>query len=283
MPHERILYGTPPKKSKHKIPHRIFLVFFIFFLAFGAALWGVIYIFRYPAWQIRHIEVTGTETLDSELLTDALRRELSGHFLFIIPKGSFFVAHTGPLSRTLAGRFLKIQSLSLAKYFPDTLRVRVVERRLWGIFCNNFSSESPETSEENASCAYLDTAGYAFESAPDSQGALIIKIRSDGARPDAGREVVPSHAAQKMQDAARGLRERFGVEVIGYELISKLPSEFRVLTDGGFRIYFNFDDDLENTFRVLKALWEEEVRDKKDRLLYIDARFGNKVFYKLRQ
>ena len=106
------------------------------------------------------------------------------------------------------------------------------------------------------------------------------EIKGDwlGEKPQAGIVL----AAENSETVYFKPKEKLNLNVIGYQLFSKIPGEIRVTVSDGFKIYFNRDDDLENAFVVIKTVLEEEIKEKRSRLDYIDARFGNKVFYKLR-
>lgn len=281
MAHDRIFYNAAAKKTQRRnFGRRMMLVTLILiFIALNAS---GLYAIRHPRWQISRVEISGLETLDKETIIASLKNEISGNYFFFAPKASFFLIRTQTLSSQLANKFLKIESLSIAKKFPDTINVSLKERKLWGIFCNNLSAEkNPEPPSDN-SCVFIDTNGFAFGQAPDSRGSLIVKIKSDGSPPNTGNQIIPKDMARTMQYVSREIASRMTIETTGYELITKLPSEFRAITADGFRIYMNRNDDFENTFRVLAALFQGELKDKKTNLAYIDARFGNKVFYKMK-
>lgn len=281
MTRDRIVYDAGNKQSgRQNYKRRFFGAAMLLILA--AVIYGAVYAIRYPRWQISRIEIAGTETLDKDALADFLKDKIGGNRVFFAPKSSFFLIRTENLSQVIASQFLKIDSIEIRKKFPDTISISLRERKLWGIYCNNLSPNEDSEERGDAACAYIDTRGFAYGTAPDSRGSLIVKIKSDGTPPGIGSQIISEDAAEKMRHFSRELKTRLDIETVGFELLAKLPAEFRAVTADGFRIYVNRDDDFENSFRVLSALFQGELKNKKENLAYIDARFGNKVFYKLK-
>lgn len=232
---------------------------------------------RLPAWQIIKIEVRGIETLSAEEIKSSVRDLLRGEYATLIPKSSFFLAQSEAIGQSLKKQFLRIAAVDVHKEFPDELQISVQERKLWGIFCNDLLEKN-----DNTQCFYIDTNGVGYERAPRSIGSLILKIHSDQEELLLGEYIIEEPLARRMQFISAELKRAFGIETIGYMFLSRLPREIRVVTADGFQIYFNREDDFRNTFRVLKTVLEEEIKEKRPTLEYIDLRFGNKVFYKLR-
>src|SRR3989344_6165607 len=237
------------------------LVLFLF-LAFVA---GAIYILQLPEWQIRKLEISGLEVLEEEEIRAVIFGEISVNYAPFILKSSFFLVNGEKIGRALAQKLPRIEMVTVDKSFPDKLSVRIKERELWGIFC----------SVQN--CAYIDKNGVLYEEAPSSQGSLILKITSDVESVSVPSKALDDLTVEKMEFLSSGLKEKLNLNVIGYQLFSKIPGEIRVTVSDGFKIYFNRDDDLENAFVVIKTVLEEEIKEKRSRLDYIDARFGNKV------
>lgn len=266
----RIVYAPINSSKKEPWPSRkaLFGALAVFlFLIFAA---GSVYALQLPEWQIRRLEISGLEVLGEEEIRVRILSEISGNYAPFIPRSSFFLVRGKEINNTLVNEFPRIEIVSVDKKFPDTLSIQIKERKLWGIFC----------SVQN--CAYIDKNGVLYEEAPSSQGSLILKIASDAESFSIPSKILDDLTVGKMEFLSLGLKEKLNLNVIGYQLFSKIPGEIRVTVSDGFKIYFNRDDDLENAFKVIKTVLDEEIKEKRGRLEYIDARFGNKVFYKLR-
>lgn len=269
----RIVYTprTTSSRAKKFFSFRVWFFAVVLFLLLGGVSVGVLSGLRLSHWQIQKLSFSGLEVLKEEEIEDEIRRALSGTYFFLIPQSSLFVAHTEALAENLLNKFPRIEDVTVTKKFPDTLEVSIVEKKLFGIFCGR------ET------CAYIDRSGFAYETAPHASGALILKIKSDAPGGIAGQHVVDRQLIERMVFLSEKMQQDLGVVAVGYELVSNVPREIRAETNQGFKIFFNRDDDFENVFRVIKKVLTEEIKDKISKLEYIDARFGNKVFYKMKK
>lgn len=237
----------------------------------GGAFAGAIYVLRLPQLQIREIAFSGLGVLDKEDLERNIKDMLSGEkYWRLLPRSSIFLASTKDIALNLQKSFPRIERVSVKRSFPDKLEVVVKERGLFGIFCGP------------SFCAYIDSSGYAFDGAPSFSGSLITKVRSDGEDAKVGQNAVDPKFMERIVFLGMEIRRLLEATSVVYELSSKTPREVSVVTDEGFKILFNRDDDFANVFRVLETLLEEEIKEKRDRLDYIDVRFGNKAFYKLK-
>lgn len=284
MSSARIIY-TPPDERIVKRPRSKFTIFVSLGTVFLiAVIVGFVFVVRMPKFRIQNIRVDGTVTLSSDEIKEELFRNMGGYYFFLIPKDSIFFLHTKKLELILKDKFPRIYEVFLKSEFPDRLVIFLREREMWGIFCKspevedrtqNFSSVS-----EYVICAYIDRSGFAYEAAPRSEGYLIKKIKSDTPNIKVGMQLVDKKLIDQLDFLRDGLKN-INLVVVEYELLSEVKTEMRLAVADGFKILFRKDSDLENALTILQTVLNEEIKDRKNRLEYIDLRFGNKVFYKM--
>lgn len=264
----RILYIPRERPRRRRFSISIKSIFAVVgAVVFSAVIVGAIYVLRLPQLQIKEIRFSGLEALVEKELTDAIWKKLEGEYVFFIPRRSIILAGGNALGGELQSVFPRIKNVSLRKVFPRTLEISVEERKIFGILCGQ------------SQCAYIDISGFAYETAPNSTGSLILKIQSDVDEITVGSQAVEPVLMERFGLLGEELK-KIGLEVIGYEISQKNPRDIRAKTSEGFEIIFNRDDDFQSIFRVLKSVLDEEIRDKRSKIEYIDLRFGNKVFYK---
>lgn len=234
------------------------------------------FVLRLPSVQISVIAISGLETIDERAVRERIVYGITGSRLLFLPRSSFLLADTAALAEDLRAAFPAIAEARIEKVFPRSLAVAVTERTFWGIACNTLQETAPRQ------CVSLDTTGYAYADAPRPQGNLIVVVETDHAKLQAGRQQIERLLMEQMSALRGGIRQAIGLEVLRFELKERVPDEIRVRTADGFMIYFRRDDDFADVFRVLKKVLDAEIGDRRAALDYIDARFGNKVFYKLR-
>lgn len=267
-------YKKPRKPFLGKESWQMGIVVFGLLVLLG----GGVYLLRLPQWQISEFEISGLNVLTTEEIGNVIRGVLGGSRLFLFPRSSFFLASSGAVVSGLQKAYPRIKQVSVKKEFPDKLNIFIAERALWGIFCSSLS----EKKESPQQCVYVDETGFAYEYAPSSQGSLIMKIKDDRTVSVPAQLVDPALMAQ-MIFSAQEIEKATRVEVTGYELSSKIPREFWLETNEGFKLFLNRSDDVSKTLNILKTVLEEDIKEKRSRLEYIDLRFGNKVFYKFRK
>ena len=195
-----------------------------------------------------------------------------------------------------------MEHVRVTKHYPDSLKINLSERKLFGIVCNDL--EEDELKKENTSasttvlisevslgnggvrekiiqCAYIDKNGFAYTEAPNSSGTLIVRIAVNQETITIPSPLIDSSLIATMAGLIEKLPDAAGVGVARFELFSQMVSEFRVKTSAGYTLFFRRADDLENALHVLKTVLED-IKERRNQLEYVDLRFGNKVFFKMK-
>ncbi len=271
MSESRIIY-TPRPEMRGGYPCRKKLLGMMIFLSVAVVLGGAVYLLRLPELQIREIRISGNNTLVAGDLEAAVAAKLSGEYLFLLPKRSIFLVSGGEIEEYLRLKFPKIKEVDAERKFPREILVNLEEREFWGIFCSG---------PNEARCVYIDETGFSYAGAPESSGSLLRKVKSDDLiGPEVGVSILEKSRVELLDELARRVEQTIGSGATGYYLFSALPREIRLETNEGFQIFFETGGDWENTFQVLKRVFEEEIKDKRSKIEYVDLRFGNKVFYR---
>lgn len=275
---ERLVYQ--PKRKTGSRPHLRARVVRWLFLG-GIALSALVYMPHIPQLQIEVIEVEGVDEKTvlgiQEFVIDALIGRVGG----VVPRRMFFAIGSTRLAERIGHEFPKLKEVRVRKRFPDSLAIQASERELFAILCNDKERDTPSASVP-VKCAYLDADGIAYSAAPVFAGRLILKIRTDFEEVGIGREVVAPALIEKLRFITSALTSKMGIAVESVELSERVPSEFRVAAADGFHLFFRVEDEYENAFRVLGRVLEDEIGDRRAKVDYIDLRFGNKVFYKMK-
>ena len=279
----RILYVPSEPKThrqkrlkRHRRTRRG-LLFFILIIVLAILF---LYLIRLPAAKIEKIEIAGLKTLDKIALESFTRARLNGSYAMLIPRSSIIFAKTNSLEKELSAEFPQIETVTVEKKFPKGLRISVQERNFFGIFCPTSNNSEPELLPK---CAFIDAQGHAYEEAPRSSGSLLVKIYKDVSEIQLGAVVLDASLMREMQFLKDELKKKNGLEIVSYHFFSRVPREIRVETANGFKLWFDRTKNLSESFKVLKTVLEQEIKDRRQELSYIDLRFGNKVFYKYKK
>lgn len=280
----RIFYIPKERKytQKRKKTYNLWMIVGMGFCIIFFVL--TIVIVRSRVFQIQKISINGLNAIREEDVRKEINSALVGsyvaglvsyRFLFAVPTQRIVdaIKHTFPL----------IAEVYVEKKFPDTLTINVKERTMFGIVCNDaVKTEALPEEQVNIQCAYMDTEGIAYASAPRTIGFLILKISTDSAEIAIGKQTIDPAMMQRIADINVKLPSIIGSPVTGYQLLHNAPREVRAISRIGFSVIINRDDDLDHALSVLDAILKKEIGSKRKHLDYIDLRFGNKVFYKFR-
>lgn len=271
---DRILYTA--REPKRRIQHHSKKFFWFSFCAILLILLMAVfvYVLRMPNWRIQEIELSGLKVLGAEEVKVKIKETIGGEYIYFLPRNSFFLLNTASLADFLRGGFPRIETVAVDKKFPDLLRVSVKERQPFGIFCNLVATSTPVLP-----CVYVDRTGFAYETAPSSSGSLFIKIKSNLPEARVGEKIDPQ-LMDEILSLGEQLKKRIDLEAVDYEFYSNNPRELKVKTSDGFKVIFMRGEDWNKVFHALKTVLNQEIKEKRSRLEYIDLRFGNKVFYR---
>ncbi|OGZ95136.1 MAG: hypothetical protein A2847_00600 [Candidatus Sungbacteria bacterium RIFCSPHIGHO2_01_FULL_50_25] len=267
----RIVYMRRSERARK--PSRKRKIAFIFFAFLLCALAGSsVYLLRHPALQVTDISVVGLRRVLPAEIELKIREELSGNFFYVIPRSSIVLFSASALEGTLKSAMPRLASLHITREFPSKISVEAREREFWAVFCAG----------EGGECGYMDRTGFVYESAPQSSGSLILSVRKDTGSVGIPSQAIEPALAEQFADAVRVLKEEIGEDGESFFIFSELRDEFRIKVRSGYTLYIKRDDEFKNTIAILKTFLEKEAGENRKDLDYIDLRFGNKIFYKLK-
>lgn len=270
-------YRKPYKaKKKKSILKNRFLWLGILILAIFS---GIFYLICFHSFfQIKVIEISGNEKVSTESLENLLNEKISQKFLFL-PSQSIFLTHFNEIKKEILRDFPQVSETELKRKLPHTLLLQIKEREPVALFC------------QADKMFFVDKEGIIFESLDlnmTKQGFPTLKKEVDG-EINLGEKIIEEEQLAKILEVESKLKnqlkilteeERSSFSTFVDTLVIEeilVVSEIRldVKTSEGFKIYFNFKEDLDWQLTKLRAVLEEEVPpEKRKDLEYIDVRFG---------
>lgn len=278
----------------------------LFIAGIGVAMLALaglgVYALRLPRWHITTVEVRGVHVLSADEIRKQLVGALNGMYFGFIPRKNYFFTNTESLAADLARIYPRIASVRVNKEFPRTLIATIEERKFWGMYCVRPADEEFRTASSTETgmpasvatasvvslapppqkCAYLDKTGFAFEEAPYSSGALIIKIIGTGSDIPLNQTVVVPEMLSVVEAFSRAMRDEARIAITGFEFVPQVASEIHLMTQEGFRIWVDVSDDPSRVARTLNVVLAREIGERRKELEYIDLRLGGKVFYRMK-
>jgi len=238
----------------------------------GVVVGGVVYLLRYPAWQITEISLSGFERVAPADIETKIQEDLRGSRALVLPRSSYFLFDSAASEEKILKDFPRLESIQIRKEFPSKISVVAKEREFWAIYCAG----------ESGRCGYSDRTGFVYEEAPVSTGSLILTVFRDTGAVEIPSQSLERALVEKFILFGELLKNETDEEVESFILSGGLDDEFRARVREGFLLYVKRDDDFVRVTKTLKIFLEKEIGEKKRSLEYVDLRFGNKIFYKSR-
>lgn len=294
----KLLYARRLPSRSYKI---IILIVLVFLLA-GALAYGLYYLLHLPYWQITHISVSGTKSLHESDVESAVGEYLNGSLFHVVPKTNYFFVRPGSLETVLLEKFPRILNVHVHRKFPSSLAISFAERDMWAFYCNDslFAKEKNDYDRSSRAsstvlvvleskkqsphpCFYIDETGRVIDSAFEYQGSLFetfFEKRSED--PWLGERVLSDADIAFFRAARDAYKNNIGAEVVSFEKTDALPDDYILFTEEGWHVLVPRSADLSLSAKNIKTLLDSVVKGDRSRLWYIDARFGNKMFFKLK-
>jgi len=250
-------------RSGHDSRMRIFCS-----IGFIAIVVGIIYVFVYsPFFRISRVTVSGATATDPVRIESVVSQTLGGYDYYIVPKDNYFYVNTIGINNYLMTKFSNLISANAKKKF-GRLDVAVVERQpTYRLIIGDKSY-------------FLDQEGKGLCEAAVGEGDALVALSNASVDFKAGKPMVQSGWLQAVSDLHKYFATQVGIRDQLYKL-DAINSDIEVVTVEGWSAIFDPQSDIKDQLKTLtSALAGKFNRDDRKKLLYIDARFGDKIFYK---
>lgn len=300
------------KKRRRALKIKIFIILFLLV----ALLIGSVFVLRVPELNIdtENFEIKGNKIIDTEFLEKTIKEELAGYYFYFIPKTSVLLFPKNKIEARLADDFKRLEKIKVSIKDKKVLELVVTERKATYTWCGEdiFSYAEVESTDEileKRKCYFMNEEGYVFGEAPYFSGDVYLKFF--GPLSGAEEEDKTSDEISDSQDIVefdpKGkyfLPDKFSRIVFFLDSIKSMnlkPASFVVMPDDEVELYlaseippphtpkviFKTDADLMKVAENLQASISTEplksdLKNKYSSLLYIDLRFGNKIYYKFK-
>lgn len=215
----------------------------------------------------KEVSIRGIENLKKEELEFSVREFLKTPFFFNSKK----------LIASLKTSFPRIAEVNVRRnFFQKTLHLEIQERKPWALWCPETESNKVE-----ATCFYIDNSGIVFQKAPLFFGDLILKIFDEREMTvKIGEPFLETRHVINLQNFTRRLNDTYKTRTV--EIRTTVDLAFWLTTTAGWRIVLDSETDIDRALENLDIFLTSAIKDQVENLDYLDLRFKDKGFYKLR-
>lgn len=238
-------------------------------------------------WRITEIKIIGAASVPEDTIRTVALQKLQGNYFFVYARDNSFLFSENEVEQELLSALPPLKTAIATRTDTHTVTIEVSERKPYVLWCGEeFSVETSGLSQ----CWFTDNTGFIFDRAPTfSEGVyeevygVIEKKNTD--TPLGG--TLPMNRFKNADNLAQAL----GTEIAEpLRTVFKGDDEFEIILHGNTvypmlanaKLLFK-DTVLPSTIvKNLRAALQKEFPDGaplKKKLLYIDMRFGNKIFF----
>jgi|GEM_PF-2216420 len=262
-------------------------------LAVLGALGGWIWFIGFsPTFRIDEIEILGNEGIPDWEVRDAVTDALKERRWLIMPQTSLLIASEAAIEEALNERYV-LESLTVSKHPPRKLTVEIKERVSAVLLQMPDGRQGLVDLQGTVTRLYrpeeaLDVVRKLGPSLEEQTGArktqypVLFDERDE--RLELREEALGPNVVQAAIDLPGLFEERFDRAPYFEEarIDGKDAQTIRVRTSEGWSIYLDAAQDLRGQLLNAEVVLRTKVGAQRPQLDYIDVRFGEKVFFKLR-
>lgn len=276
----------------------VMILLLLFFVAGG----GVSYSDR---WRIDRIDIVGAKAVSTEEIHALVKEKLLGNYFFAYARENSFLFPREEIERVLLDTFPRLKTVSVGRIGAHTIVVTVSERKPYALWCGETrkNAELTRTDAErirgdveergkgiDIECRFIDDTGFVFDRAPVFSEGVYLAVYGavvGGKVGDPLRGTLPVSRFASANTFTKLIRAELG-EPIRVEMKEEGESEIVIRTSAtypflaGVAVRFKDGENsmtlMNNLRAAIIAQFPENIGPKK-KLLYIDMRFGNKIFF----
>jgi cell division septal protein FtsQ len=255
-------------KKRRKVKTVKMVVFGILFICI---LGGVISIVRLPTFTISEIQVKGLQSASTQDVINEIDTKIGGNYALVLPKKNIFFYPKDKIKSDLLNKFSTFADVSIRTIDTNKLEITVVEKNAIAVSCK---TEGAIIDKSFIDCFFIDHNAKAFQSIvgePDQSLPRYVDLNVNTTSTMLSLNAMDQ--VKKVSDYLSG--KNLVTEFI--KIADLKGVEFKIINNGKIKISIPFNDDF---MSVLDTALNTKLLAGNAKFEYIDARFGNKVFFK---
>jgi cell division septal protein FtsQ len=249
------------------------------------ALWSAVAVFLLVAlaagvtWvpyvRIQKVDISGTQSVSKDAVLKTVQEKIAGGYGFIFARSNIFLYPKHEIENTLLSQYPVFKSVTAHAQNLQTLSVDVTERQPAALWCGNGSTTD---------CSIMDGGGVVYAPAVTLSGdAFVTYMGSTTGQAQYPRQYLTQHMFEALTAFVNELGKQVQDDNIR-EVAVDTNGDTRVYFQNDFLLIFSLNDDTAKTLaRFSLALTSASfTAHKLSDFEYLDLRFGDKLYYKLK-
>jgi len=257
------LGASPVKNILAKLPPKFWMFLFVLIVLFILIIW-------LTGWanflQIKNIEIRGSSLIPASAIENITRERLNKKRLFFIPEAGLIIYNTKALSSDIKAIY-PLDKIKIVKRLPGTLIIEITEKTPVAVWfeADNFYE--------------IDKDGWILSTTEGDSKDMPI-IYNNGLPAVDGKKIKDK---EKIIDFATRLSPIIKAKLPNLEIkeiaCDNEVNSLKIALAKGPLLYFSIVDSPELQMDRLSLLLHSEIKDRFEKIRYIDLRFGDRVYY----
>ena len=280
----------------------------LFFVFAAAVFYGLVFS---PFFRIDNIFIQGAAKEYGGQIKQIAEQKLSAKIFWRIPVANQIFLPDKEIAEEVLDRFPEIKTVDIkTSLAAHSLTMDLEVRQPAVIWCrvlppDNLFTVSSSTDEALQSfetrslpdvekCFFADNEGFIFRPAPVLSGGAVpivyeqlsrsIRDAALGRTHDLSiKDVVFNSKALNFILEAKKQLNAANLSLTDFIVSAQTLGDLEILAPDGWKIILSLDKSPTAQINALRRVLEEEIKDKRSQLEYVDLRVENRVYYKLRQ
>lgn len=225
--------------------------------------------------RVSEVAVSGAQTLSVGAVESFVRQQLEGSYGYVLPKDNIFLYPKARIRQELLAAYPVLASADVHARDFHTIAVVLVERAPRALWC----PEPPHS----ADCLFIDERGVAYGEAPSFSEPVYTVYGGPLPEGPLPKQFLSEDEFQALSALVDAVVQKLSGEKLQDVLVDAQGDVHMRFTDG-FVLKFALREQGGDVFeRLTLALTAEPLASRTlAQFEYLDLRFGDKLYYKLR-
>lgn len=253
----------------------ILVLLFLFFVAGGG-------VSHKSKWRILEVNVVGGSAVSTDEVRAIAMDKILGNYFLVYARNNSHLFPVGEINQALLSAFPRIAEVTVERTDEHSITINISERKPYALWCG------AELGAKD--CWFIDETGFIFDKAPIFSKGVYVEVYGKIIEKNAGdalRGSVPFDRFSVADSFVKLLQKEIG-ELLRVSLKPEGETEVHIRASAmhpflaGVIVRFKDEEDPTVLIKNLRAAISREFPDNtalKKKLLYIDMRFGNKIFF----
>jgi hypothetical protein len=270
----RVTLPSSKLRARRRARALRFAVLVFLFCVFVVA--GTVALAHAPFWRIKKVNVVGNESIASSTIASFVQEKLKGQWGYVLPKDNILLYPKASLRAELLTHFPMLRSAVLKAENFSTLMVEVGERKPHALWCG-------ERRSAGDACVLLDDAGIAYGGAVSFAGSAYLHYYGKATEAGPAKQYLSEDTFRAVDAVALAVAADMSEDTLIYIEVDS-EQDVHLGFKSGFVVIYPLDESGAAILERLKLARSAEpfaTRSLSD-FQYLDLRFGDKLYYKLK-